>query len=62
MLMPAHDFTQAPPDTIAHNRAADLGRRHKPGAETAVCFAGEHTQHHQLATLSASVFPDELKL
>ena len=59
--MLADDFTQAPPDTIAHDRAADLAGRYKSGAKTVICVAAEHAQHQQFAALSAAVFPDELK-
>ena len=60
--MLADDFTQAPPDTIAQDRAADLAGRHKSGAKTVICVADEHAQHQQFAALSAAILPDEFKL
>ena len=59
--MLADDFAQASADTIAQNCAADLAGRHKSGAKTVICVAGEHAQHQQFATFNAAVFPDEFK-
>jgi hypothetical protein len=61
VLMLADDFTQASPDTVAQDRAADLAGSHKSGAKAVFCVAGEHAQHQQFATFSAAVLPDEFK-
>jgi hypothetical protein len=49
MLMPAHNFPQATPDTIANNRAAKAPARNKADARRAGILHREDAEHHELA-------------